>query len=71
MFKACDSEVNNLDLIIVIAVFVIVYFLNLGHDSGMVVFKLERERPAYTVYQNTLYYVKVTKNSIYYNSFTF
>ncbi|XP_047126355.1 coatomer subunit alpha isoform X1 [Hydra vulgaris] len=29
-----------------------------GHDSGMVVFKLERERPAYTVHQNTLYYVK-------------
>lgn len=30
-----------------------------GHDNGMLVFKLERERPAYTVYQNTLYYVKV------------
>lgn len=29
-----------------------------GHDSGMLVFKLERERPAYTVHQNTLYYVK-------------
>ena len=29
-----------------------------GHDSGMMVFKLERERPAYTVYQNTLFYVK-------------
>ena len=25
----------------------------------MLVFKLERERPAYTVYQNTLYYIKV------------
>lgn len=25
----------------------------------MIVFKLERERPAYTVHQNTLYYVKV------------
>ena len=31
-----------------------------GHDNGMLVFKLERERPAYAVYQNTLYYVKVT-----------
>ena len=30
-----------------------------GHDNGMLVFKLERERPAYTVYQNTLYYIKV------------
>ena len=29
-----------------------------GHDNGMLVFKLERERPAYTVHQNTLYYVK-------------
>ena len=34
-----------------------VYFS--GHDNGMIVFKLERERPAYTVHQNTLYYVKV------------
>ena len=30
-----------------------------GHDSGMIVFKLERERPAYAVHMNTLYYVKV------------
>ncbi|KAH7297052.1 hypothetical protein KP509_26G051100 [Ceratopteris richardii] len=29
-----------------------------GHDSGMIVFKLERERPAYTVYGGTLYYIK-------------
>jgi len=29
-----------------------------GHDSGMIVFKLERERPAYAVHANTLYYVK-------------
>lgn len=29
-----------------------------GHDSGMLVFKLERERPAYAVYGNMLYYVK-------------
>lgn len=31
-----------------------------GHDSGMIVFKLERERPAYAVHNNTLYYVKVS-----------
>ncbi|XP_061177948.1 coatomer subunit alpha-like isoform X2 [Saccostrea echinata] len=29
-----------------------------GHDSGMIVFKLERERPAYAVHNNVLYYVK-------------
>ena len=29
-----------------------------GHDNGMMVFKMERERPAFTVHQNTLYYVK-------------
>lgn len=29
-----------------------------GHDSGTVVFKLERERPAFSVNSNVLYYVK-------------
>nr|XP_011420529.2 coatomer subunit alpha [Crassostrea gigas] len=29
-----------------------------GHDSGMIVFKLERERPAYAVHNNILFYVK-------------
>ncbi|KAG9449882.1 hypothetical protein H6P81_009847 [Aristolochia fimbriata] len=29
-----------------------------GHDSGMVVFKLERERPAFSVSGDLLYYVK-------------
>ena len=29
-----------------------------GHDQGFIVFKLERERPAFTVHQNVLYYVK-------------
>lgn len=29
-----------------------------GHDAGMIVFKLERERPAYAVHGNILYYVK-------------
>lgn len=29
-----------------------------GHDAGMMIFKLERERPAYTVHGNLLYYVK-------------
>ncbi|XP_055957036.1 coatomer subunit alpha isoform X2 [Patella vulgata] len=29
-----------------------------GHDNGMIIFKLEKERPASTVYNNILYYVK-------------
>ncbi len=29
-----------------------------GHDSGFIVFKLERERPAYASHGNTLYYIK-------------
>lgn len=29
-----------------------------GHDSGMIIFKLERERPAFFVEKNLLYYVK-------------
>ena len=29
-----------------------------GHDNGMVIFKLERERPAFATNANFLYYVK-------------
>ncbi len=29
-----------------------------GHDNGMIIFKLERERPAYAINGNLLYYVK-------------
>ena len=29
-----------------------------GHDSGVIVFKLERERPAFSVSGDCLYYVK-------------
>ena len=29
-----------------------------GHDEGMIVFKLERERPAWTLYKDFLFYVK-------------
>ena len=35
-----------------------VNLLAAGHDSGMIVFKLERERPAYATHQGTLFYVK-------------
>ncbi|ODM16985.1 putative coatomer subunit alpha [Aspergillus cristatus] len=33
-----------------------------GHDTGVMVFKLERERPASTVYQNQLFYITKEKN---------
>ncbi|KZV97955.1 hypothetical protein EXIGLDRAFT_810456 [Exidia glandulosa HHB12029] len=29
-----------------------------GHDSGLIVFKLERERPAFAVHQDTKYYIR-------------
>ena len=32
-----------------------------GHDNGVMVFKLERERPASTVYQNQLFYITKDK----------
>merc|ERR1719199_1434046 len=35
-----------------------VNLLAAGHDSGMIVFKLERERPAYHTHGGLLYYVK-------------
>eukprot|EP00891_Asterochloris_glomerata_P008996 jgi/Astpho2/8996/fgenesh1_pm.00133_%23_27_t len=35
-----------------------VNLLAAGHDSGMIVFKLERERPSYATHGDTLYYVK-------------
>ncbi len=31
---------------------------NLGHDKGLIVFKLERERPAYALHGDMLYYVR-------------
>ena len=33
-----------------------------GHDAGVMVFKLERERPAYAVYQNQLFYITKEKH---------
>jgi len=29
-----------------------------GHDSGLIVFKLEKERPPYAVYQSSLFFIK-------------
>ncbi|KAH8862847.1 Coatomer subunit alpha [Schistosoma japonicum] len=34
-------------------------FFAAGHDTGFVVFKLERERPAFTVYKDYMFYVKL------------
>lgn len=39
-----------------------------GHDNGLIVFKLERERPAYQINGNQLYYVD--KKVIHVNDFT-
>ncbi|KAF2759986.1 Coatomer, alpha subunit [Pseudovirgaria hyperparasitica] len=33
-----------------------------GHDNGVMVFKLERERPASTIYQNNLFYITKEKH---------
>ncbi|CRK16327.1 hypothetical protein BN1708_017483, partial [Verticillium longisporum] len=33
-----------------------------GHDNGVMVFKLERERPASAVYQNNLFYINKEKH---------
>lgn len=48
-----NSELNEVCLAIMLKT-----LLPSGHDSGMIVFKLERERPAYAVHGNMLYYVK-------------
>lgn len=34
------------------------YALVLGHDNGLIVFKLERERPAFQVNRNNLFYIQ-------------
>ncbi|KAK9723294.1 hypothetical protein K7432_002041 [Basidiobolus ranarum] len=36
-----------------------------GHDSGLIVFKLERERPAYSTHQNSLFYAKESNICVY------
>jgi coatomer protein complex subunit alpha (xenin) len=34
------------------------FFGGTAHDNGVIVFKLERERPAFSLYQDTLFYVQ-------------
>ena len=36
----------------------LIFIIVTGHDGGMVIYKLERERPAFAVHQNILFYVK-------------
>lgn len=33
-----------------------------GHDSGVTIFKLDRERPAHTIYQDELFWIDTDKN---------
>ena len=48
-------------LLVFLPCFVCVLILIVGHDNGVMVFKLERERPAYTIFQNTLFFVTKDK----------
>lgn len=36
----------------------IFFYRLLGHDNGLIVFKLERERPAFAVHGDMLYYIR-------------
>ncbi|KAF5827283.1 WD40-repeat-containing domain protein, partial [Dunaliella salina] len=49
---------RELDRFWILAAHPEINLLAAGHDGGMIVFKLERERPAYSTHQNSLYYVK-------------
>jgi hypothetical protein len=37
---------------------IILTYSSLGYDNGLIVFKLERERPPFAVHQDTLYYIR-------------
>lgn len=56
---SCDTIILVTLLFLAILLPTVDHFLcSLGHDGGMIVFKLERERPAYAVHGNMLHYVK-------------
>lgn len=38
-----------------------------GHDNGVMVFKLERERPAHVIHQNTVFYINKEKQLLQYD----
>lgn len=57
-----QSFKRDLDRFWVIAAHPEINLFAAGHDTGVMVFKLERERPASAVYQNQLFYVTKDKN---------
>lgn len=57
-----QSFKRDLDRFWVIAAHPEINLFAAGHDTGVMVFKLERERPASGVYQNQLFYVTKDKN---------
>ncbi|KAL1968227.1 hypothetical protein VTN77DRAFT_2062 [Rasamsonia byssochlamydoides] len=57
-----QSFKRDLDRFWVIAAHPEINLFAAGHDTGVMVFKLERERPASTVYQNQLFYVTKEKH---------
>eukprot|EP00775_Hariotina_reticulata_P004965 gene4965-5206_t len=56
--KAWETFRREHDRFWILAAHPDINLLAAGHDSGMIVFKLERERPAYATHGTTLYYVK-------------
>ncbi|KAE8136365.1 coatomer WD associated region-domain-containing protein [Aspergillus pseudotamarii] len=57
-----QSFKRDLDRFWVIAAHPEINLFAAGHDTGVMVFKLERERPASTVYQNQLFYITKEKH---------
>ena len=57
-----QSFKRDLDRFWVIAAHPEINLFAAGHDTGVMVFKLERERPASTVYQNQLFYITKDKS---------
>ncbi|PGH23813.1 hypothetical protein AJ80_02061 [Polytolypa hystricis UAMH7299] len=57
-----QSFKRDLDRFWVIAAHPEINLFAAGHDSGVMVFKLERERPASAIYQNQLFYITKEKH---------
>lgn len=57
-----QSFKRDLDRFWVIAAHPEINLFAAGHDTGVMVFKLERERPASTLYQNQLFYITKDKH---------
>ncbi|PCG90201.1 Coatomer alpha subunit [Penicillium occitanis (nom. inval.)] len=57
-----QSFKRDLDRFWIIAAHPKINLFAAGHDTGVMVFKLERERPAHTLHQNQLFYVTKEKH---------